>query len=298
MAKKSHGMTERWRRQRYKTKLKASTTLMKSSSRNIPIIKVNSLTAEVNLLNLFIKDESKNPFGTFKDRRSEIIVKQALKKKIDTLAIITAGNAGYSLAQYAKGTRLKVICLVDKKLPTLIFNKLLSVCQQVIHVDLSKQIFDSKKIIALVRTSPREIIWDVTNGWEKCYEKIILELRPRKPSYIITPVGSGESFVGLYRGIKKYKLNTTLIGATPRSYPSVADKLHTNWTPYAKKIKSITAKKHKIIHLSEQEIKQACTIARKYVRCEPSSAIVFGAVRKIKLKKTDTVIIINSGVLK
>jgi threonine dehydratase len=135
----------------------------------------------------------------------------------------------------------------------------------------------------------------VTNGWEISYQKIIQELKKTKPDFVITPVGSGESFVGLYQGIKKYKLKTTLIGATPTSFPSVADKLHTNWTPYAKKLKSITREKHRIIYLSEQEIKQAYTIARKYVQCEPSSAIVFGALKKYQFKNDNTVVIINSG---
>ena len=41
-----------------------------------------------------IKNESANPFGTFKDRRSELILKKALRKRVDVLAIITVGNGG------------------------------------------------------------------------------------------------------------------------------------------------------------------------------------------------------------
>ncbi|HLD39182.1 MAG TPA: hypothetical protein VJB05_02620 [archaeon] len=42
---------------------------------------------------------SKNPFGTLKDRRSEMIVKRAMEKGIGRLCLITSGNAGYSLAR-------------------------------------------------------------------------------------------------------------------------------------------------------------------------------------------------------
>lgn len=260
-----------------------------------PILKIDNLSKKYKLPSLLIKDESQNPFGTFKDRRSELIIRQALKKKIDTVAIITAGNAGFSLTQYAKGTTLKVVCIVDNTVSYSVYKKLSHACHKVIKLDLSRAILDSQQIIALVRTSPKEKIWNVTNGWEICYQKIIQELKKTKPDFVITPVGSGESFVGLYQGIKKYKLKTTLIGASPASFPSVADKLHTNWTPYAKKLKSITREKHRIIHLSESEIKQAYTIAKKYVQCEPSSAIVFGVLKKCRFKPYSSVVLINSG---
>jgi threonine synthase len=43
---------------------------------NTPLIKIEKLCKKFGLPNLFIKDESKNPFGTFKDRRSEYIIQR------------------------------------------------------------------------------------------------------------------------------------------------------------------------------------------------------------------------------
>ena len=53
-------------------------------------------------MSLFVQDESMNPYGTWKDRRSEYIVQKALKEGISKLCLITSGNAGYSLARYAE----------------------------------------------------------------------------------------------------------------------------------------------------------------------------------------------------
>ncbi len=268
---------------------------MKYKSGNTPLIKEEVLGKKFGLPNLFIKDESTNLFGTYKDRRSEAIVKKALDEHIDKLALITSGNAGISLAKFATGPNLKVICIVDKKLPAKIYKELVAVCHKVIRVDLSSHIFNPEEIISLARETEEELIWDVTNGWQEAYEDIIKEIKGDKPNFLITPVGSGEAFVGLLNGMKKYKLKTTLIGVAPKSNPSFADKLHTSWTPYASKMKSFFWSKHKVIRLPEENIKQAYSLAKKYINCEPSSAIVFGVLPDLKIKKEDKIIVINSG---
>lgn len=268
---------------------------MKFKSGNTPLIKEKYFCKKFGLPNLYIKDESKNPFNTYKDRRSEMIVKKALDEHIDTLVLITSGNAGISLAKFASGSDLKIICIVDKKLPAKIYKKLTDASYKVIRVDLSSRILKPEEIISLARETDEEVIWDVTNGWHNAYEDIIKEIKDVKPHLLITPVGSGEAFVGLFNGIMKYKLHTTLIGVAPKSSPSFADKLHTPWTPYASKMKSIFFQKHKIFRLSEEKIKQSYSFARKHLACEPSSAIVFGVLPDLKIKKEDTVIVINSG---
>ena len=51
--------------------------MAKFKSGKTPLVKVNEFCRKFNLPNLLVKDESKNPFGTWKDRRSEMIVKKA-----------------------------------------------------------------------------------------------------------------------------------------------------------------------------------------------------------------------------
>lgn len=268
---------------------------MKYKSGNTPLIREKYFRQKFSLPNLYIKDESKNTFSTHKDRRSEAIVKKALDEHIDKLALITSGNAGVSLAKFANGSNLKVVCIVDKKLPATIYKKLVAVSYKVIRVDLSSHILKPEEVISLARETDEEVIWDVTNGWHESYEDIIKEIKGDRPIFLITPVGSGETFVGLFNGIKKYKLNTTLIGVAPKGSPSFADKLHTPWTPYASIMKSILGRKHKVITLSEEAIKQAYSLAKQHIKCEPSSAIVFGVLPDLKIKKEDKIIVINSG---
>src|SRR3989344_2084744 len=223
--------------------------------------------------NLYIKDESRNPFGTYKDRRSELIIKKARKNKIKKLVIISSGNACYSLARFTKGSKIQLVCIVDIK--------------------IKKKI---KKIINLARERRDERILNVSTGFHQTGMDIIKELKNEKPDYVIVPIGSGETFVGLYYGIKKYGLKTILIGVGVKNkIKSFADKLHTIHTPYQNEIKKIVKKGNKLILLNEKEVREAYDKFKKMVKCEPSSAVVLGAFKKIKFKKEDKIIVINSG---
>jgi cysteine synthase len=267
---------------------------MKNKSGNTPLIKNDELAQKFEFA-ILIKDESKNPFGTFKDRRSEIIIKKAKDKQVDTLVLITSGNAGYSLGRFSQGTNLRIVNIVDKKLEKSIKTELKKY-GEIIEVKLSENILKPEEVVSLARQNDEEVIWDVTNGFHEGYEKIIEEIKQANPNFIILPIGSGEAFVGFYDGIKKYKLKTKLIGVGVKNkWQSFADKLHTPWTPYKSKIQSILKEGHKIIKLDEEEIKKAYKLYKDKFDIEPSSAIVFGVLPELKFIKNDKIILVNSG---
>ena len=70
------------------------------------------LSQILNLKNVKVKDESCNPYGTHKDRRSEYIVNVALENKVDKVVCLTAGNAGYSLSRYCARARINYTSIV------------------------------------------------------------------------------------------------------------------------------------------------------------------------------------------
>jgi threonine synthase len=66
-----------------------------------PLMRVDRLGAEFGLTNLWIKDESQLPTGSFKSRGLSMAVSRAKELGASSLAIPTAGNAGGALAAYA-----------------------------------------------------------------------------------------------------------------------------------------------------------------------------------------------------
>lgn len=259
-----------------------------------PLVKIDELCKRFNLSELFIKDESKNPSGTYKDRRSEHIFKNAKKELVNKLCLITSGNAGYSLGKILEGSDIKLVCVIDKNLKPSIAEALRTV-SSVIKTDLSARILKPEEVIALARENDEEVIWEVTNGSHEAHDSIIKELKNKPPDYIICPVGSGEAFVGLFDAIKKYDLHTKLVGVSVSANPSFADKLHTPWTPYAARIEAITNQGNRLIRLDEDEVKQSYAQANQFINCEPSAAVVFGAVSKLSFQEQDKIVLINSG---
>ena len=70
-----------------------------------PLLSVPRLGEELGLRNLFVKDESLNPTGTFKARGLSSAVSKARELGVDQFVIPTAGNAGGALAVYAARAR-------------------------------------------------------------------------------------------------------------------------------------------------------------------------------------------------
>jgi len=272
---------------------------------NTPLIKCPELGRQFGAVNLLVKDESKNPFGTFKDRRNALVIDQAIEEHVDKLALITSGNAGYSLARLAQGTGLKVVCIADLAIDPDIRKELERYSYKVVAVDLKKKIFPTEDVFGLARETSDEVILDVTNGYHAAFQSIVTEIEEEAPDYLVTPVGSGEAFVGLYEGLKRYRLKTILVGVGVhhksnhelklQATPSIADKLYTPYTPYKKRIERILEEGNLYIHVSDEQIIKAYKNINLEISCEPSSAAAFASLPELDVSKSNKVVVVSSG---
>ncbi len=245
-------------------------------------------------MEIVVQDESRNPYGTHKDRRSQYIVAQAKKEGVTKLCLITSGNAGYSLAKYAKPEGIEVVCVIDQHLSTGIKEVLARECSKVVEADLAGKVLKPEEVIALARTNEEESIWDVTNGYASAYAAIIKDITVPY-DYLVCPVGSGELYVGLAQGLKEEGKQVQLIGIGVKTHPSFADKLSAPWTPYQAKMKEIECEGNPIIRLSEEEVHAVHEEYKDRYTCEPSSAVVWAALTKAELPQDARVVVINSG---
>ena len=71
-----------------------------------PLVTAPNLARHLSIGNLHIKDESKNPTGSHKDRMSAIGVQQALDFGAHTIVLASSGNAAISSARYAQAAGL------------------------------------------------------------------------------------------------------------------------------------------------------------------------------------------------
>ncbi|MGE3272275.1 MAG: pyridoxal-phosphate dependent enzyme [Chloroflexota bacterium] len=66
-----------------------------------PLVHAGALGELVGLENLYLKNETRNPTGSYKDRMAAVMIARAREVGAKTVTIASSGNAGASLAAYA-----------------------------------------------------------------------------------------------------------------------------------------------------------------------------------------------------
>lgn len=274
---------------------------------------------------VYVKDESKNPFGTFKDRRCAAILEKHKAKEELVLVHITSGNSGYSLGMMAKakeaetGQKIKVVNVVPKGLPKQIL-KMLDGCSIVHQMDLGKDIVTQEQLIKIARKEtgfegPDESVVGVedyflNNGYMRIVGEILMS--GVTPTHIFCPVGEGELAVEVASAAKDIwgEDAPKVVGVTVRenvfasgkeflSSPgrSVADKLVNGYSKFKELWAGHVAKgKAELLVVGEREIAEEYAYLNKIgIAVEPSAAVAFCGAAKYDLKPEDTVVVINSG---
>ncbi len=81
------------------------------------LLKVPNLGGELGLANLFVKDESMNPTGSFKARGLAAAVSKARELGVKKVIIPTAGNAGGAMAAYAARADIQAVIFMPRDTP-------------------------------------------------------------------------------------------------------------------------------------------------------------------------------------
>lgn len=100
-----------------------------------PVFKLNSLAKKNGLQNLWLKDESRNPTASFKDRASAIVVTRAREIGAEIVVTASTGNAGAALAGMSAAAGQKAIIFAPKSAPQAKVAQLLIFGAKVILVD-------------------------------------------------------------------------------------------------------------------------------------------------------------------
>jgi threonine synthase len=82
-----------------------------------PLLKLHHLGEKLGLSNLYVKDESLNPTGSFKARGLAAAVSKAKELGLNKVIIPTAGNAGGALAAYAARAGLEACIYMPADTP-------------------------------------------------------------------------------------------------------------------------------------------------------------------------------------
>jgi threonine synthase len=79
-----------------------------------PLLPLKKLGSVLGCSNLYLKDESRNPSGTFKDRGASVAVSRLRELGVSTVALNSSGNAGAAWALYTASAGMRCVNLFPK----------------------------------------------------------------------------------------------------------------------------------------------------------------------------------------
>jgi threonine synthase len=100
-----------------------------------PVFALPALAAQLSLRHFRVKDESRNPTASFKDRASAVVVARAREVGAQVIVTASSGNAGAALAGMAAAAEMRAVILVPRTAPPAKVAQLLIFGAQVFLVD-------------------------------------------------------------------------------------------------------------------------------------------------------------------
>jgi len=185
-----------------------------------PIIHLKNLGYEINLSQLYLKDEGVIPTGTFKARGAAVGVSRAAELGVKVLAMPTNGNAGAAWAVYCAPGKIKAVIVMPEDAPPIPRGEC-AISGASLYL-VSGLISDAGKIVARAVADhgwydastlkePYRIEGKKTMGLEIA-EQFGWEL----PDVILYPTGGGVGIIGIFKAFQELEKIGWIKGKFPR----------------------------------------------------------------------------------
>ena len=184
-----------------------------------PLWAPERLRADLGFPKLFLKDDTCNPSGSFKDRASYLVAAFARERNVKEIALASTGNAASSMAAVGAAAGLKITVFlpasapVAKRIQVLQYGAELREIQGNYDLAFDKSLEYSAETGVLSRntaynpltiegkkTVSFEIAWALGEGQGSVFLRVD---RPAKaPDHVFVPTGDGVIIAGVFRGFE------------------------------------------------------------------------------------------------
>jgi len=174
-----------------------------------PLLRLHNLGNEIGLNQLYLKDESSNPTGSFKARGLSAAVSKAKELNIQKVIIPTAGNAGGAMAAYAARAGIQAHIFMPKDTPHANMIESRIAGAEVVLVDgliseaagmagekaRAEGWFDVSTFKEPYRVEGKKIMgYELTEAFDWTL-----------PDVIIYPTGGGTGLIGMWKAFKEFE---------------------------------------------------------------------------------------------
>jgi threonine synthase len=187
-----------------------------------PLIHAKRLGGQLGMMELFIKDESPNPTGSFKARGLGLAISMAKELGVKKVAIPTAGNAGGAMAAYAAAAGMEAHVFMPRDTPAA--NRI--ECEQLgarvtlidgLITDCGAEVARRKEAEGWFDVStlkePYRIEGKKTMGYELA-EQFDWEL----PDVVLYPTGGGTGLIGMWKAFDEMEKMGRIGPKRPRMF--------------------------------------------------------------------------------
>ncbi|MCX6733310.1 MAG: pyridoxal-phosphate dependent enzyme [Candidatus Peregrinibacteria bacterium] len=257
--------------------------------------------------NIYVKDESKNPTGSVKDREVAGIFRHVLERGLREVSIVSAGNGALSAAYYAKHAGVKLHCFVSKMTSRHVIEHLEN-NGATVHLEDGdyEEIFKKN-----IDSNPYYNITPGINPFAEEGTKFIAHELVEQVSGIaavVVPVGNGTQLSAIWKGFKELSLKklpmmigVEIEGCDPvyHAHQDDEDFVELNTIPDTKAtgiaarcaftspkaVRALRESGGMIVRITEKELEDAMLEVENNssFTCGPTSASAFAALKKISI---------------
>jgi threonine synthase len=168
-----------------------------------PLFHARRLGTKLGLPNLYLKDESQNPTGSFKARGLSVAVSMAQELGVKRIAIPSAGNAGGALVAYAARAGLQASVFMPEATPKANLMECSLLGAEVVLVPgsikdcgrvMKERMGDSGWFDLSTLREPYRVEGKKTMAYE-----VVEQLGGRVPDAMIYPAGGGTGLIGMWK---------------------------------------------------------------------------------------------------
>ena len=171
-----------------------------------PLVKAGRLGEELGLEELYVKDETRNPTWSFKDRGSSVGVSMAVEVGAGAVGCVSSGNMAASMAAYAARAGVRCVIVVPRKTPMgkivqmLVCGASLASVEAPYHVITRRFIENSFSagVYSVHNDSPMRVEGQKTVSFE-----LAEQLGWEAPDWVIVPTSSAGNFSAVWKGFSE-----------------------------------------------------------------------------------------------
>lgn len=197
------------------------------------LIKCDKLGEKLGLKKLYVKDETKNPTGSFIDRGASVLVTKLNEKEFEGVYGLFKGNLGASLAAYSAKAGLKCTVFISHQIDASKLYQIIVYGATILPGYKFNEIKFNEKYYLADNADPFILEGEKTIGFE-----IIEDFDWQSPDFIIAPMGSGGLVSAIWKSLNEFQIlglidevNSKIIGVQPQGCAPIVDKFHSKKDP-------------------------------------------------------------------